>query len=176
MAPIYIDGGNNEVKRIETFETILLKLRDDIAAESYFKPEHRLLKLSRGQRGGLLGLFNQYLSDHKDDRDRRMGILEFILEKGVASTNDLTKWQASCIINLIKVPSQEGSKDRWELSKRGYKLFRCCEKAAKGIDKSATVFQPEWDTEPAVESDDPGAPLPYLPESDLVTREWKFRP
>ena len=176
MAPIYLNDGGTSVERIETFGAIILKLRSDIASENNFKPDTRFLSITKGQRGGLLGLLNQYLGTHKDDRDRRMAILEFILGKGVGSTNDLSKWQASLIIGILKTPGKPEVKEPWYLSRKGKLFLRCCEKAAKGIDCDAKVFEPEWGLEPAVEPPDNDAGLPYMPEADIITPQWKWRP
>lgn len=180
MAPIYLDSGGTEtvtVERKETFGTILIKLRGDIAAEDNFRPDIRFTPITKGQRGGLLGLLNQYLGDHKDDRDRRIGILEFVLGKGVGSTNDLSKWQASLLISIIKVPSKtEGPREPWVLSRKGKLFLRYCERTSRGIDCDSKVFEPEWSSEPAVELGYNDADVSNLPEADSHDPNWKWRP
>jgi hypothetical protein len=82
------------------------------------------------QLAGLNSLIGQYLKGKKvpgrPQRQIKLDILSFILERSISSSEDLTLWQATCIIRVLKDDTTVGEED-WKLSETGREFLRCCE-------------------------------------------------
>jgi hypothetical protein len=175
MVPIYItDGEVRTYQRVETFQSKLAGLRDEIKAEERFSPQNRKLPITPGQRDLIGSLFSQYLGGTgKRFRERKLKILSFILGEGVETTNDLTKWQVSRIIDILKV-KKEGV---YQISKLGWRFLECCETVIKGGDPYSEEFESGSNSVSAMDDGFGDTDLPDMQKADIpkVHSGWRER-
>lgn len=126
------------------FEADLAELRDNFTREEYFGYQHQYLPPKVEYRpthegevyrfipqlAGLNGLIGQYLKRRREpgrtQRQIKLDILSFILERRIGTSEELTKWQATCIIGVLKDTTTGGEND-WILSVEGKAFLEGCE-------------------------------------------------
>jgi hypothetical protein len=80
-----------------------------------------------GQLSALNSLFGQFLKGKKNQRKVKLGILSLITGREINSSEDLTKWEASCLITYLKTSWPDNQpNDPWELSLSGRNFLEAC--------------------------------------------------
>jgi hypothetical protein len=89
--------------------------------------------ISKGQLKLVNSLFGQYLKGKHDPvrthRVIRLDILSYIMGRRINSSEELTSWQASCIIGLLKITTNSQDIKDFRLSRLGGEFLAYCESA-----------------------------------------------
>lgn len=176
--------------RQRSFQEALAQLRDDFKIEQRFKIERQHLPPTKykeeevynvdrstgeitvsyevvkgGQLVGINSLFGQYLKGRRDkdktQREIRLEILSFIVGRRVGSSEEISRWECSCIIGLLKInvgqkvgPQGPNPEEYWQLSEYGGWFLTECEatlagKRTQAVDSPGARTQPAPDPQPA---------------------------
>ena len=128
-----------KLQRPRTLNDKLTFLRDQFRTEGNFRIEYQNQAPSKwkvgedgkkkvgGQLSALNSLFGQFLKGKKNQRKVKLGILSLITGREINSSEDLTKWEASCLITYLKTSWPDNQpNDPWELSQSGRDFLSAC--------------------------------------------------
>jgi hypothetical protein len=165
------------LRRARSFDEELRELRDRLDAESNFRPEHQNQAPSKwkineetgeikpgGQLVALNSLLGEFVIGRKQQRKIRLDILSYMLGRRINSSEDLTKWEATCIIEKLK------ESENWHLSGEGRKLLDQCLRriSSAGVTGAPDPYSPGVDAplDPQETGIPPWALVPDLLEAD----------
>jgi len=156
-------------QRQRSFQEELAQLRDDFSVEQRFRIERQKLpptkfveeevyELNRttgeitvsyvqkkgGQLRGMNSLLGQYLKgrkfEGKTQKEVRLQLLGFVVGRRIGTSEDLTRWECSIIIGLLKVSIDKGQgrpqreqdpENNWLLSEYGGWFLSECEQSIR---------------------------------------------